>query len=166
MQSTLLLNASFEPLKVISWERAVTLFFLGKVEIVHEYEAPVRSVSLIINMPCVVRLLKYVYIGTRLPPLSKHNLLARDNYQCQYCAKKLVVSDWSIDHVVPRSQGGGTSWLNVVACCQSCNRKKGGRTPKQANMKLLKEVERPTWLPIVNVRLNNKLPDCWLYFLK
>lgn len=166
MQRTLLLNASYEPLRIISWQRAVTLLFLGKVEIVHEYDSPVRAVSLAINMPCVVRLLKYVKIGRRKPPLTKLNLLARDNYQCQYCSTRLDPRDWSVDHVVPRSQGGGTHWRNVVACCHQCNRKKGGRTPQQARMKLLKEVVEPAWLPIISVSFHKNLPTAWLMFLE
>src|SRR5690606_14491400 len=85
MHAVLLLNASFEPLKVISWQRAVTMFFLGKVEVLEEYEHQIRSVSVIIRASAVVRLLKYVYIGRKSPPLSRANILARDNQICQCC---------------------------------------------------------------------------------
>lgn len=141
------------------------MFFLGKVEVVYEYDMPLRSAHLVINMPCVVRLLRFVHIGRRKPPLSKLNLLARDEYTCQYCSKRLTPKDWSIDHVIPRSQGGGTSWANVVASCHKCNRRKGGRTPEQAGMKLLKTPVQPEWLPIINIRIHPNLPQVWLNFI-
>lgn len=165
METTLLLNASYEPLRVISWQRAITLSFLGKVEIVNTYEKEVRSVSLALKVPAVVRLLRYVKLGQRRPPLSKNNLLARDEYSCQYCSVELSQKDATVDHIIPRSQGGGTSWENVVLACGTCNRKKGGRTPAEARMKLRKPAIAPEWLPVLNVRLHRNLPECWLIFL-
>lgn len=165
MGTTLLLNASYEPLKIIPWERAITLFFLGKVEVVDEYEHEVRSVSLVVRMPSVVRLLRYVKLGRRKPPLSKLNLLARDEFRCQYCSRDINYRDATIDHVVPRSQGGITEWSNVVIACGSCNRRKGGRTPEEARMNLLSRPAVPEWLPILNVRLQRSMPDSWRIFL-
>ena len=109
MQSVLLLNASYEPLKVISWKRAVTMFFLGKVEVVEEYEHDIRSVSLVFKAPAVVRLVSYVSIRKKAPPLTRANLLARDNFECQYCGTGLNSKSSTLDHVIPRSQQGGTS---------------------------------------------------------
>jgi 5-methylcytosine-specific restriction endonuclease McrA len=166
MNTTLLLNASYEPLKVITWQRAVTLSFLGKVEVVDSYESEVRSVSLTLKMPAVVRLLRFVHLGRRRPPLSRLNLLARDDYRCQYCAIPLERKDATIDHVVPRSQNGGTSWENVVTACNPCNRRKGGRTPRQAKMKLLKKPIQPDWLPILSIQFRTNLPEPWLMFLR
>jgi 5-methylcytosine-specific restriction endonuclease McrA len=166
VERTLLLNASFEPLTVISWQRAVTLFFLGKVEVVQEYEEEIHSVSLVIRMPAVVKLVRYVKFVKGDPPLSRANLLARDNFQCQYCALEVTHHNFSIDHVHPRSQGGGTYWENVVVACHPCNRKKGGRTPEQARMKLLKPVIQPDWLPVITFRFNNNVPPSWVIFLK
>lgn len=165
MQSVLLLNTSFEPLKVISWQRAVSMFFLGKVEVLEEYEQEIRSVSLVIRAPAVVRLLSFVKIGQKAPPLSRSNILARDNFQCQYCARDLNTKEATLDHVVPRSQGGRTSWVNIVCCCSSCNRKKGGRTPVEARMALLKKPIRPDWLPVLNIKFHGKVPLSWYYFL-
>ncbi|MCB0325797.1 MAG: HNH endonuclease [Bdellovibrionales bacterium] len=165
MESTLLLNASYEPLRVISWERAVTLSFLGKVEVVESYDREIRSVSVAIKVPAVVRLLRFVKLGTRRPPLSKLNLLARDSYSCQYCGLELPQRDATVDHIIPRSQGGTTCWENVVVACHPCNRRKGGRTPAEARMKLLTPAVQPEWLPVLNVRLHKNLPDCWLIFL-
>ena len=165
MQSVLLLNTSFEPLKVISWQRAVSLFFTGKVEVVEEYDHKIRSVSLIIKAPAVVRLLRFVRIGRKSPPLCRSNILARDNFQCQYCAKDLTAREATLDHVVPRSQGGITSWDNIVCCCTACNRKKGGRTPVEARMALLKRPIKPDWLPVLNIRFHGKIPISWRIFL-
>jgi 5-methylcytosine-specific restriction endonuclease McrA len=165
MQAVLLLNSSYEPLKVISWQRAVTMFFTGKVEIVEEYEQCIRSVSLVIKAPAIVRLLRYVHIGRRSPPLCRTNVLARDRFTCQYCAKPLSIREATIDHVVPRSQGGKTSWENVVCCCSHCNRRKGGRTPKEARMALLSKPGRPDWLPVLHMRLHGRIPSCWQMFL-
>ena len=165
MDSTLLLNASYEPIKIISWERAVTLCFLGKVEVVESYDREVRSVSLVVKVPAVVRLLRYIQLGKRRPPLTRTNLLARDQYQCQYCGQPLSSADSTIDHIVPRSQGGTTMWTNVVIACHDCNRKKGGRTPVQAKMNLLKDPEVPDWLPVLSVRFHRQMPDAWIVFL-
>lgn len=165
MDATLLLNASFEPIRVISWQRAITLFFLGKVEVVEEYDREVRSVSVTIKMPAVVRLLQYVQLGRRRPPLSRINVLARDEFHCQYCNHFLSRRDATLDHVIPRSQGGTTSWENVVTACHECNRKKGGRTPKQAGMHLVKLPLQPEWLPILSMKFHTSLPQAWLIFL-
>lgn len=166
MQSVLLLNASYEPLKVISWQRAVTLFFMGKVEVVEEYDHHIRSVSLVLRAPAVVRLLQFVKIGRKSPPLCRANILARDDFECQYCGHELSSKEATLDHVVPRSQGGRTSWENIVCCCPSCNRRKGGRTPAEARMLLRKKPVKPDWLPVLNMRLNGKVPLSWQLFLR
>ena len=165
MDATLLLNASYEPIRIIPWQRAVTLSFLGKVEVVDTYEREIRSVSVAIRIPAVVRLLRFVKLGRRKPPLSKLNLLARDEFCCQYCKLILTRKDATVDHVVPRAQGGMTSWDNVVIACNPCNRRKGGRTPKEARMHLQKRPRQPEWLPVLNVHFHSKLPDAWLIFL-
>jgi 5-methylcytosine-specific restriction endonuclease McrA len=165
MHSVLLLNASYEPIKVISWQRAVTMFFLGKIEVVEEYEHNIRSVSLVIKAPAVVRLLNYIRIGRKSPPLSRTNVLARDNFQCQYCAKEVSSKEATLDHVIPRSQGGRTEWDNIVCCCAACNRKKGGRTPAEARMTLRSRPGKPDWLPVLTIKLNGQIPLSWHNFL-
>jgi 5-methylcytosine-specific restriction endonuclease McrA len=164
-RTVLLLNSSYEPLKIISWQRAVTMLFMGKIEVIDEYDHNVRSVSLVIKLPAVVRLLRYVNIGRKAPPLCRTNILARDEFKCQYCEKVLNSKEATLDHVVPRSQGGRTTWENVVCCCTHCNRKKGGRTPKEARMALLSKPARPDWLPVLNLRLHGKVPLSWKLFL-
>lgn len=165
MPSVLLLNASFEPLKVISWQRAVSLFFLGKVEVVEEYEHHIRSVTFAIKAPAVVRLLRYARIGRKTPPLCRANILARDNFECQYCGVELSAKDATLDHVIPRSQGGTTTWVNIVTSCSSCNRRKGGRTPKEARMLLRNIPIQPDWLPVLNMRFHGRVPEVWYTFL-
>lgn len=166
METVLLLNASFEPLRVISWQRAVCMMFTGKVEVVEEYDHHIRSVSIVIRAPAVVRLLRYVHISRRTPPLSRTNVLARDHYQCQYCAKHLSSREATLDHVIPRSRGGRTTWLNLVCCCGQCNRKKGGRTPREAHMKLKREPRAPDWLPVLSIHFRGQVPSAWHVFLE
>jgi len=166
MQGVLLLNSSYEPLRVITWQRAVTMFFMGKVEVVQEYDHSIRSVSLVIRAPAVVRLLKFVKMGRKSPPLCRTNVLARDRFECQYCGRGLPAREATLDHVIPRSQGGRTSWENVVCCCASCNRRKGGRTPAEARMSLRTKPVRPDWLPVLTTRLNGQIPSSWQEFLR
>jgi 5-methylcytosine-specific restriction endonuclease McrA len=165
MGPVLLLNSSYEPLRVISWQNAVGMFFLGKVEIVEEYDHHIRSVSVAIKAPAVVRLLRFFRVGRRSPSLSRINILARDNFTCQYCSREMPAKEATLDHVIPRSQGGKTTWENIVCACSSCNRRKGGRTPKEANMKLLSKPCKPQWLPVLNTKFNGNIPHPWLMFL-
>ncbi|MCB0319809.1 MAG: HNH endonuclease [Bdellovibrionales bacterium] len=165
MGAVLLLNASYEPLKVISWRRAITLFFSEKVEVVEEYDHEIRSVSIAIKAPAVVRLLSYVKAGKRTPPLSRFNILARDGFRCQYCGKNLSAREATLDHVIPRSKGGKTSWDNVVCCCRACNIEKGSRTPSQALMRLAQTPVRPDWLPVLQFRFNGRIHPSWETFL-
>jgi 5-methylcytosine-specific restriction endonuclease McrA len=164
---TLLLNSTYEPLKVISWQRAVTLMWLGKVEVIRTYDRDVRAVTFRVRMPAVVRLLRYVRRKAPQVTFSRRNLFARDESTCQYCRSKLDSHQLTYDHVVPRAHGGKTDWTNIVTCCVDCNRKKGGRTPEQAGMRLLKPPRRPDHLPTtltftIGVRT---APDAWRDFL-
>tara|TARA_B100000609_G_scaffold56200_1_gene43706 strand:- start:583 stop:1095 length:513 start_codon:yes stop_codon:yes gene_type:complete len=167
MQQTLLLNASYEPLSVISWQRAMTMWCLKKVEVIAEYdERQIHSASSTFRMPSVVRLLQYVrrrYVGVRF---SRQNIYARDSHQCQYCGRKAPQVELTLDHVFPKSRGGRTSWENIVACCVQCNRKKGGLTPKEARMKLLKTPIKPSHHNQLDMSFNrSRAPHEWLDFL-
>jgi 5-methylcytosine-specific restriction endonuclease McrA len=135
MSQTLLLNATFEPIKVISWERAVTLFFQGKVDVVEEYDEEIRGVSMSIQKPSVVRLKTYARQERRVR-FSRENVFRRDKYKCMYCGCIGTAKTLTMDHVVPRSKGGKTSWDNIVSCCRPCNAKKAAKTPEEAKMKL------------------------------
>ena len=127
MDKTLLLNVTYEPLRVISWKKAVTLLTLGKVEVVEEYDREIHSISFSIRLPAVVRLLKLVRWRRDVVKFSRKNIYVRDHEMCQYCGKHLQSKEITYDHVIPKSQGGDTSWENVVTCCMTCNRKKGGK---------------------------------------
>jgi len=164
---TLLLNSTYEPLKVISWQRAVTLMWLGKVEVVRSYERDVRAVTFKVRMPAVVRLLRFVRRKQPQVSFSRRNLFARDENRCQYCKKQFEMSELTYDHVVPRSHGGRTEWTNIVTCCVDCNRRKGGRTPEQAGMRLLRPPKRPEYLPnVVSITIGVKTaPEAWRDFL-
>ena len=166
MQAVLLLNASYEPLKVISWQRAVCLFFSGKVEIIEEYNQEIRSVSIIIKAPAVVRLLEYVKLGIKKPALSRTNILARDGFRCQYCLKELNYKNATLDHIIPRSKGGKASWQNLVCCCAKCNRKKGNSSLEQVKMKLAKTPIRPEWLPVIRINIKEDVPTKWSAFIE
>lgn len=124
--AVLLLNASFEPLRVIPLRRAIGLIVAGKVEVIVEGEGQLRSVSMTMAMPAVVRLRYMVRVPfAATVPLSRKAVLARDRRGCQFTHCSRVGS--TVDHVVPKSRGGRHEWTNVVAACPTCNAKKGDR---------------------------------------
>ena len=167
METTLLLNSSFEPLKVISWQRAITLLFTGKVEVVEEYSREIHSVTFSLKLPSVLRLLKYVRVKKNwIIRFSRANIYARDHHRCQYCGNVRRSDELTFDHVIPVSRGGGKSWDNIVTACIECNRKKGGRTPRQARMGLIKKPIEPRWVPSLNLTLVfRNAPDSWRDYL-
>lgn len=159
---TLLLSQSYEPVKVIPWQRALTLLFLGKVEVLESYEHDIKSTTYVIKMPAVVRLLRAFRIHRKPVKFSRVNIYARDGYRCQYCGDKKRISELTYDHVVPRAQGGKTEWSNIVSACGDCNAHKGNRTPEQAGLKLIKKPARPDWIPVVTVTVSStSMPDAW-----
>jgi 5-methylcytosine-specific restriction endonuclease McrA len=129
----LLLNATFEPLCVVSARRAVVLVLKDKAEIVERNGAAFRSERQAVPVPSVVRLVHFVRVPYRTRvPLSRRAVFARDQHRCQYCGR----SAENVDHVVPRSRGGEHSWDNVVASCRACNAKKEDRSPHEAGLRL------------------------------
>lgn len=149
MQSVLVLNATYEPLSVVSLKRAVVLLLKEKAEIVEAAEAMLRSERLSLPVPLVIRLVYYVRIPRRLTlPLTRRTVFARDQYVCQYCGVQLGRSELTIDHVIPRSQGGETTWENVVTACRRCNQRKGNRTPAQAGLRLRSRPRRPRYVAL------------------
>jgi 5-methylcytosine-specific restriction endonuclease McrA len=162
LQRTLLLSQSYEPVKVVSWQRAITLLTLGKVEVLEEYDGFVRSPTLAIKVPAVIRLLRAFRRFRKPVKFSRVNIYSRDNYTCQYCGTKKRAAELTYDHVVPRSRGGKTVWTNIATCCVECNLKKGSRTPEQAGMRLRKQPKQPRAVPALAIRVSRKsAPDAW-----
>src|SRR3546814_254473 len=133
----LVLNAdytplSYYPLSVWPWQTAIKAVFLERVDIVASYEREVHSPSWAMKIPSVIALKQYVK-PSEYPAFTRFNLFLRDKFSCQYCG---VTNDLTFDHVVPRRQGGRTTWENVATACSPCNLKKGGHTPKEAGMRL------------------------------
>ena len=168
MEQALLLNATYEPLKVVDWRKAITLWCQGKVEVISVHDREIRSVSVSFKLPSVIRLLRYITIRRHFNyvPFSRANIYARDNHRCQYCGKGFPVSELTFDHVVPVSQGGRKDWENIVTSCITCNRRKGGRTPAQAHMRVIRRPRRPTRAPIVRLTIGlDSAPDSWRDYL-
>jgi 5-methylcytosine-specific restriction endonuclease McrA len=161
----LVLNAdysplSYYPLSLWPWQTAVKAVFLERVDIVREYEREVRSVNHAIRLPSVIALRQYVR-PSQFPAFTRFNLFLRDRFTCQYCGSG---QELTFDHVVPRAQGGRTTWENVSTACAPCNLRKGGRTPRQAHMALMTEPYRPSsWQLQENGRAfrPNYLHDSW-----
>jgi len=166
MDQVLLLNATFEPLKVIDWKRAIKLLTLGKVEVLEEHDREIRSVTFAVRLPSVLRLLRFVRHRNKEVKFSRLNIYARDGFRCQYCGKKFEGRDLTFDHVVPRRKGGQTEWTNIVTACYRCNRKKGARTLKEAGLRILKNPVKPDWVPFIMVTIGVKsVPDSWIDYL-
>ncbi|WP_299308700.1 HNH endonuclease [uncultured Croceicoccus sp.] len=141
----LVLNAdysplSYYPLSLWPWQTAIKAVFLDRVDIVASYERQVHSPSLDMQIPSVIALREYVK-PSEFPAFTRFNVFLRDRFECQFCGSPKQLT---FDHVVPRRLGGKTSWENIVAACAPCNMRKGGRTPKQANMQLKLAPIRPT----------------------
>jgi 5-methylcytosine-specific restriction endonuclease McrA len=140
-QLVLVLNQNYEPLSVCRARRAIVMVLLGKAEVIEEKPIRLRSVSLSFPLPSIVRLSLYIKAPKREIPLTRKNVLRRDGYRCQYCGTR--EAPLTTDHVIPRSQGGQDRWENLVCACVSCNNMKGNRTPRQADLLLLKKPRKP-----------------------
>jgi 5-methylcytosine-specific restriction endonuclease McrA len=149
MHHTLLLNAGFEPLRVVSWQRAFILIFQNKVEILEEYSSSIHTVNRSFKVPAVIKLHRWVNLKKQGPVIrfSRANLYARDENRCQYCYKKFSDKELTMDHVKPAVRGGKKTWENIVTACVKCNQKKSDKSPEEAGMKLLAKPRVPTWLP-------------------
>ena len=141
----LVLNAdytplSYYPLSLWPWQTAIKAMFLERVDVVAHYDREVHSPSASLKLPSVIALRQYVR-PNEYPAFTRFNLFLRDRFRCVYCGSH---RELTFDHVVPRAQGGRTSWENVATACAPCNLKKGGRTPRQAGMQIHREPIRPT----------------------
>ena len=166
MDEALLLNSTFIPLRIVSWKKAMILMSLRKVEVVEEYDKEIHTVSLSIRLPSVIRLLKFVRPRELEIRFTRYNLYLRDQGQCQYCGRRFNRRDLTYDHVIPRARGGLGSWENMVTCCRPCNLRKGGRTPQEAGMSLIRAPKRPKWLPPLDVTMGiTWAPRSWQDYL-
>ncbi|MDQ7782737.1 MAG: HNH endonuclease [Desulfomonilaceae bacterium] len=157
LEAVIVVNAGYEFLGLVSWQRAMTMVFTGKVEVVKESDKIVQTVTRTFRVPAVIRLLKFIRrIYRREVPFSRKNVLVRDSFVCQYCGGEYSAGDLTIDHIIPKVQGGSNEWTNVVTCCRTCNIKKGGRTPRQAGMHLIRKPFKPTIMEFLNLYLRRR----------
>jgi 5-methylcytosine-specific restriction endonuclease McrA len=178
---TLVLNRSFLPIHVTTVRRACILLYTEAARAVDSsYEtfsfdrwcevrpsgaARLGLVGRSMPVPRVIQLTGYDRVPRRDVRFSRQNVYARDGYTCQYCAKRFPRAQLNLDHVVPRSQGGGSSWENVVCSCHRCNLRKGGRTPEQSGLRLLRKPVRPSWTPFIAEAARRSRYEEWTPFL-
>ncbi len=180
--SVLVLNRHFQPIHITSARRAFSLMFLGAAQALdRQFRAfdfaswsqltaemdddVIHTVDRVIRVPRVIVLQMYDRIPKTKVRFSRHNIYMRDGNTCQYCGETLPRTDLNLDHVVPRAQGGRTTWENVVCCCIDCNLAKGARTPEQAGMRLMKSPIRPRWTPTFRGAGGSVRYREWLPFL-
>jgi 5-methylcytosine-specific restriction endonuclease McrA len=135
----LVLNASYEPINVCAARRAIVLVLKGVAMTEEENGHFLHAARVALRVPSVIRLLEYRRIPHQTRALSRKNILLRDRNTCQYCGEVLPSGELTLDHVVPRSRGGASTWENLVACCHPCNRTKGNQFPGEASMHLMRE---------------------------
>jgi len=189
--SVLVLNRLYMALHVVSVRRAFALLVRELAEVIHleegkfanydfeswreiselkaEWKEPhedwIRAVNFEIQVPRVIRLLFCDRTPRRTLHLNRRNIFARDANRCQYCGKRFPTSELSLDHVIPRSRGGQTSWENLVCACVACNVQKGGRTPREAGLKLVRRPIKPRKCPLLAVKLDNPKYESWKTFV-
>jgi 5-methylcytosine-specific restriction endonuclease McrA len=160
----LVLNQSYEPLTVCRARRAVVLVFQGKAEMLEDGLGYFHTIAKTVPIPSVIRLGQMIKRPRRERKMSRYEIFNRDKYTCQYCG--LQSRHLTLDHVIPRYRGGQHTWENVVSACVACNRKKAGRTPREANMKLIRAPAPPTGshLFVVPHQYLNKRDEWRKYF--
>ena len=189
----LVLNKHYAAVRVTSVRRAFSLLWKSLAEVVcvdetrydtYDFESwvelsqlhddwPIKghddwisTVSLDIRVPRVIRLLGYDRLPRQRVRLNRRNIFARDEHTCQYCGKRFPTHELSLDHVVPRSRGGGASWANLVCSCTRCNKRKGGRTPDEARMRLIRKPSMPRRSPVLRLHLRSPKYVSWKTFLE
>lgn len=163
MNAVLVLNADFSPLTLCSVERAFLLVYLKKAEIISDIkEKALRSVSHHYPFPSVIKVGKYINLPYRGVVLTRHNVFKRDQFICQYCG---VNKDLTLDHLIPKSKGGLSTWTNLVTACKSCNTRKGDYKPEDVGLKLVRKPARPSYVMFLRSTSKNLRAD-WLPFLE
>ena len=161
---TLKLDSSYRPLEIVDSIEALVLCLIGKAYAIENYKKEIRSVSESFKLPAVIVLTRYVKFHFHTMTANRANVIWRDQNTCQYCSKEEESKVLTIDHVLPRSKGGKNTWENLVTACKKCNQKKGNKTPKEANMKLLREPKRPK-SNILRAINNKQISDLWKNYL-
>lgn len=178
----LVLNRAFLPIHITSVRRAFSLLYQGIAHAVNEeyrtfdfdswadvsasvHDETIGMVDRVIRVPRVILLLAFDRVPRRQVRFSRFNIYLRDRNMCQYCGRKFARTELNLDHVLPRSQGGLSRWENVVCSCHECNRRKGGRTPEQAGMRLLRDAARPEWTPFMLQTFSLRRYREWAPFL-
>jgi len=160
MDKVLVLNSDYTPINVTTVTRGFVLVSKGKAEILKSGENPIIAGYQTFVRPVIIRLLNYVRYRVKNLKINRNRIFKRDDHQCVYCGSK---RNLTIDHVVPKSKGGNNTWANLVTCCSPCNRKKGDKTPEQANMKLQIRPYEPTLFSDI---INPTISDIWSDFQK
>jgi len=189
--NVLVLNKHYMAIRIVRARRAFSLLFRELAEVVsveqgeysnynfenwcqvsrfkHNFEPDghdwISTVSLQIAVPRIIRLLFYDRLPRGEVKFNRRNIFARDRNRCQYCGRRYPTSELSLDHIIPRSAGGGSCWENIVCACMKCNVKKGGRTPQQAHMTLIQKPVKPKRNPLVHVHLGHQRYHSWKQFL-
>lgn len=162
-RKVLVLNADYRALSVCSVYKAFLLTYLQKAETVNKVEGKyIRTVSNAFDVPSVIRLYNYVNIPYKNVMLTRHNVFKRDGYKCVYCS---ATNDLTIDHVLPRSKGGASTWSNLVTACRSCNSRKGDSLPEEAGMELPYKPYRPSFIVFLR-EFSGIGDDSWLPYLQ
>ncbi len=155
MSDVLALSYGYTPIARISWQVAICDVLAGRAEVIETYaNRTIRTVSEVFPMPSIIRFIRKVsgFLGRKQVKFNRKNVYLRDKGKCQYCGHKVPMADFTYDHVTPLSQGGKTTWENIVVACLGCNQKKSNRTPAQAHMRLITAPIKPKTLS------SNELP--------
>ncbi|HET9200400.1 MAG TPA: HNH endonuclease [Dehalococcoidia bacterium] len=161
--AVLVLNQNYEPLNVCNAKRAFVLLDRGKAEVLENGAGILKSPTYTFHLPSVIRLIYFIKRPRPQLRLSRRDVLQRDNFTCQYCGAK--GRDLTLDHVVPRQQGGKHAWENLVAACKACNHRKGSRTPEEARMHLKRDPFRP-YVPTYYIFRNHlEMREGWRKFV-
>jgi len=186
-QPVLVLNRLWQAVNVCSVKRALTLLFQGHAQVVfngndggfqtfsfpewrdfsmrEEHPESIHSISLRIRIPRVIMLFMYDRQPRKEVKFTRHNIFERDQNKCQYCGKVFDRTELNLDHVIPRDQGGPTSWENIVCSCIICNTRKANRTPIEAGMHLIRKPKRPRWRPFIQIKVGVPCHDDWKHFI-
>jgi len=189
--NVLVLNKHYMAIRIVGARRAFSLLFRDLAEVVSLEEGKysnydfqswcevsqfrrhfepdghdwISTINFYVAVPRIIRLLFYDRLPRSELKFNRRNIFARDKNRCQYCGKRFATSELSLDHVIPRTLGGKTTWENIVCACAACNVKKGGRMPQQAGMTLIQKPIKPKHNPIVHVHLGHERYRSWRQFL-